>query len=434
MAPSQARRPRLLIAPADERPESEACQVAHQVPAMPASGRADASIPVGPETEASVTAVTAVTAVTEATEAPPAVGHVLASAGKPLDSPLRRSMEQHLGHDFSQVRIHSDIASDQSARQIDARAYTSGHHIVFAAGHFAPASPTGRQLLAHELAHVLQQAKGPSDRRFGLVQRDKQHAPAPPSQDEKEALTNFKNDWRNNFSHYEKIIKLGAITYSPTQKEGIKATKGKGSVDITLGKPFADQAEDEVRWTWIKAEVIDKTVQTDRFEDLAYDPTHATIKKIAPPSAAGQYCALNCPATAAALDTFLRTGAISPAVCNLHKETTPGYGFDISKDTFGTSVDWKHAAAAVRAKLKKHGDFVIVEATRSEKQQKDSTPPLAPTHYFSIVKIKDNMFAIDAFGGGILSDDIDNYVTQRAVASTYRIVKGAFTVREIIPK
>ena len=58
-------------------------------------------------------------------------------------------------------------------------------------------------------------------------------------------------------------------------------------------------------------------------------------------------------------------GAISPAVCNLHKETTPGYGFDISKDTFGTSVDWKHAAAAVRAKLKKHGDFVIVEATRS---------------------------------------------------------------------
>ena len=87
----------------------------------------------------------------------------------------------------------------------------------------------------------------------------------------------------------------------------------------------------------------------------------------------------------------------------------------------------------MRAKLKKHGDFVIVEATRSEKQQKDNNN-LAPTHYFSIVNIKGNMFAIDAFDGGILSDDIDNYVTQRAVASTYRIVKGAFTVREIIPK
>ena len=363
--------------------------------------------------------------------APAAVARVLESAGSPLAPSVQRRMAHRFNHDFSRVRIHADAAAAASARDIDAQAYTSGAHIAFAAGRFAPDSSAGEQLLAHELTHVVQQAGGCHDPRISLIQRDNQQAP-PPSHDETEARINFKNDWRNNFSNYENIVNLGTVTYSKTQKEGITATANKGVLDITLGKPFADQTEETIRWTWIKAGVIDKTVKTDRFEDLAYDPTHSTINKIAPPNAIGEYCTLNCPATAAALDTYLRTGQISPAVCNKPKETIPGYGFDISKDTFGKSVDWKNAAAAVKAQLKKHGDFVIIEATRSEKQQKERN--LAPTHYFSIVNIKGRLFAIDAFGGGILSDDIDDYIANRAVASTYRIVKGAFTVTEVIPK
>ena len=88
------------------------------------------------------------------------VERVLASAGRPLDLALRDEMEQRFGHDFSQVRVHSDQAADQSAREVDAHAYTVGQDIVFAASQFAPGTLDGRRLIAHELAHVVQQRAG----------------------------------------------------------------------------------------------------------------------------------------------------------------------------------------------------------------------------------------------------------------------------------
>jgi Domain of unknown function (DUF4157) len=404
--------------------EQEADRIADQVLATPAHPGVSSSPPLVRRLSANSNG--------QMQAAPVSVERSLDSPGSPLNPPVRRTMEQHFGHDFSRVRVHSDDASGMSARQINAQAYTSGDHIFFGAGRFSPDSLAGQRLLAHELTHVVQQARVAHAPQIRLIQRDDQHKADDTAHDETEARLNFKDDWRNNFSHYENIVKIGTITYSKTQKEGIKATKTKDAIDITLGKPFATEADEKTRWSWIKTEVIDKNVKTDRFEDLAYDPTHSTIRKVAPPSAVGQYCSLNCPATAAALDHYLRTGQISPAVCNLSKENIPGYGFDISMDTFGKSVDWKNAEKEIRSQLKKHGDFVIIEATRSEKQQKDNN--LAPTHYFSIVNVKGKLFAIDAFGGGILSDDINNYITNRAVASTYRIVKGEFKVKEVIPK
>src|SRR5262249_30103767 len=62
------------------------------------------------------------------------------------------------GVDFSRVRVHSDSQAAASARSVDARAYTVGNHIVFGAGEFQPHTKDGRTLLAHELAHVTQQA------------------------------------------------------------------------------------------------------------------------------------------------------------------------------------------------------------------------------------------------------------------------------------
>ena len=66
-------------------------------------------------------------------------------------------MEQRFGHDFSRVRVHSGAAAEQSARDVNANAYTVGHDIVFGAGRFAPGTYEGRRLIAHELTHVLQQ-------------------------------------------------------------------------------------------------------------------------------------------------------------------------------------------------------------------------------------------------------------------------------------
>lgn len=63
-----------------------------------------------------------------------------------------------MGQDFSRVRFHTDASAQQSADEVNARAYTVGHHIVFGAGRFAPETREGRRLLAHELTHVVQQS------------------------------------------------------------------------------------------------------------------------------------------------------------------------------------------------------------------------------------------------------------------------------------
>jgi hypothetical protein len=68
-------------------------------------------------------------------------------------------MEPRFEHDFSRVRVHADPLAAKSARDVDAHAYTVGNHIVFGAGHFAPGTNEGQQLLAHELGHVAQQSR-----------------------------------------------------------------------------------------------------------------------------------------------------------------------------------------------------------------------------------------------------------------------------------
>jgi hypothetical protein len=91
------------------------------------------------------------------TEAPPIVHEVLASPGRPLDAANRAFMEPRFGRDFGRVRIHADSTAAESARTVGARAYTVGRDVAFAAHMYAPDSRDGRKLLAHELAHVVQQ-------------------------------------------------------------------------------------------------------------------------------------------------------------------------------------------------------------------------------------------------------------------------------------
>jgi hypothetical protein len=92
-----------------------------------------------------------------ASVAPQAVHETLHAAGQSLDGATLASMEAHFGHDFSRVRVHTDAQAGGSARAVNALAYTVGRHIVFGPGQFAPGTPAGRRLLAHELTHVVQQ-------------------------------------------------------------------------------------------------------------------------------------------------------------------------------------------------------------------------------------------------------------------------------------
>jgi hypothetical protein len=85
---------------------------------------------------------------------------MLNAPGQSLPPTVRAEMERRFGQDFGAVRVHTDADAARSAAELGARAYIVGPHVTFAAGHFQPESAEGRELLAHELAHVVQQSRG----------------------------------------------------------------------------------------------------------------------------------------------------------------------------------------------------------------------------------------------------------------------------------
>lgn len=91
------------------------------------------------------------------------VHEVVRTGGEPLAPDVRADMEGRLGHDFGDVRVHTDGAADASARAVSAHAYTVGSHIAFQRSAYEPATDQGRTTLAHELVHVVQQRSGPVD-------------------------------------------------------------------------------------------------------------------------------------------------------------------------------------------------------------------------------------------------------------------------------
>lgn len=82
------------------------------------------------------------------------------SNGAPLPPALRQEMETAFDASFEDVRVHRDAAASESARSVAAKAYTSGKHVYFARDRYAPDTSEGKRLLAHELAHVIQQSRG----------------------------------------------------------------------------------------------------------------------------------------------------------------------------------------------------------------------------------------------------------------------------------
>ncbi len=96
---------------------------------------------------------------------PKGVRETLQSPGEPLDADTRSAMEARFHQDFSQVRAHTDSRAAGSAQALNAQAYTVGDDMVFGQGRYAPRTPQGRRLLAHELTHVVQQRSGGAEGR-----------------------------------------------------------------------------------------------------------------------------------------------------------------------------------------------------------------------------------------------------------------------------
>ena len=89
--------------------------------------------------------------------APPIVHTALASPGRPIEPETRASLERPLGCDLAAVRVHTGPLAEQSSRAPDAQAFTIGQDVFFDAGRYDPSTPKGRWLLAHEVAHTVQQ-------------------------------------------------------------------------------------------------------------------------------------------------------------------------------------------------------------------------------------------------------------------------------------
>jgi hypothetical protein len=90
----------------------------------------------------------------------------------------RKFFEPRFGHDFSNVKLHTDPDAAESAQSINALAYTSGNNIVFNTGQYSPGSESGKKLMAHELTHVVQQG--------GAIQN--KNIQRTPEEDKKEAV------------------------------------------------------------------------------------------------------------------------------------------------------------------------------------------------------------------------------------------------------
>ncbi len=135
--------------------EQEADRVADQLMAMPARA-AQSSVP--PRIQRYSGQATG-----QVDTVPASIDRVLASSGRPLEPAIQQDMGQRFGYDFSHVRVHSGTTAEQSAQDVNANAYTVGHDIVFGASRFAPGTNEGQRLLAHELAHVIQQGFAPME-------------------------------------------------------------------------------------------------------------------------------------------------------------------------------------------------------------------------------------------------------------------------------
>jgi hypothetical protein len=114
---------------------------------------------------------------------PASVDQELANPGMSLQVDIREEMARKFGYDFSRVRVHTGDLAEQSARDVDANAYTVGDHVVFGPGQFSPATTQGRWLISHELAHVVQQSSRLHAGPAAVLQRQEKGATPPPAKD-----------------------------------------------------------------------------------------------------------------------------------------------------------------------------------------------------------------------------------------------------------
>jgi hypothetical protein len=161
--------------------------------------------------------------------------------GAPLDAQTRSDMEARFGgQDFGDVRVHTDAAAQDSARAVNAHAYTVGHNIVFQRDRYDPGSEQGRLTLAHELTHVVQQRSGPvdgTDTGGGLKVSD------PSDRFEREAVTNAERVMSGPAPVSVSASPAAVQREAAGPAEGEEDEMQKMSVDLPLQREEGDDEE-----------------------------------------------------------------------------------------------------------------------------------------------------------------------------------------------
>jgi hypothetical protein len=196
------------------------------------------------------------------------VREALNDPGRPIDQGTRGYMESHFGVDFGNVRVHTDDRAAQSARNINARAYTVGADIVFSPGTYAPETVSGRKLLAHELTHVVQQSPGAGRKAAGLS--------ASPRRVQR-SLGSWASgllDKVRSIPGYDlfcTIIGKDVVTWEnkPSTKEDIlrEAVKLVGGEDAYERLTKAAGAIERA-WEWFNNELVNRHLTLDDFKSL----------------------------------------------------------------------------------------------------------------------------------------------------------------------
>lgn len=153
------------------------------------------------------------------------VTDVVSSGGSPLDAGVREDMEGRFGQDFSDVRVHTGSQAHDSAKSVNAHAYTVGSNIVFQRDKYDPSSESGKHMLAHELTHVVQQRSGPVD---GTDNGDGVKVSSPSDRFEREAVANADR-----------------VMSAPPSAQAVQSVQREEAPEEETAQTFVQRAEEE---------------------------------------------------------------------------------------------------------------------------------------------------------------------------------------------
>ncbi|WP_254565430.1 DUF4157 domain-containing protein [Oscillatoria sp. HE19RPO] len=199
---------------------------------------------------------------TEAGEASPDLESSISQAksgGMPLGEPIRRQMEGAFGANFSGVKVHTDNTADTLNRSLSARAFTTGNNIFFKRGEYNPGSSSGKELLAHELTHTLQQ---------GAVQRQTSFPqPAPVNTLQNKSEVEFP-EWKpaksfGNSQGEQQNLQTKLSVGAPNDKYEQEADRVARDVVQRINAPIPDPPPSDETVCTESAEQVQRTLAPD---------------------------------------------------------------------------------------------------------------------------------------------------------------------------